>query len=684
MHTELFQAMAKSIIDGDTDEAEKLAKQSIELGIDPLEAINEGFVNGVNYVGNEFSCGNAFLPELVMAGEAMKTAVATLEPEMARRGTERQVLGKVVLATVQGDIHEIGKTLVGTMLSASGFKTYDLGVDVPVTRIIEKVREVNANIVAVSALLTTTMVRQRDVVEALDDVGLRPKVKVMVGGAPVTHQWAKEIGADGYSEDAIGNIKSITNPALRLDILSPDDVQRIHSATLEIIEKTGVRFPSPKALDIWEAHGASVDRDTSIVKAPARIIEEALKQAPPTYTLAARDPAQDLPLDGNHVYLGTDGCGVEVIDIHTSERRRSCWQDVADIARIADYLEEIAFHWVAVSAQDRPPQSRGLHELAAVIENSTKHVQTESIYNEKEARAAIEMAAAIAGGRQALRQRPVLSMMQCTAPPLGQDGGSLEAALVAAEAGIPVGFMTMAAALTTGPATIAGTLAVGNAEVISATALIQLAHPGAPVFYAAAQTASDPRTGVYTGGGPEDYLFGAATNVLSDFYNIPLSMGSFATGAKEPDWQAGIDNSLSTFMACIVMSDMLLGVGFLHGSRIWSYEQMLMDCEIFNIVHKTLQGIPVNDETLALDTIHAVGPGGSFLTQKHTRKHMRDLFLPQFMDRRPYNLWEEKRDGARQWALAKAQQILSTHQLEALDAQLSVELKEIIASVEKE
>lgn len=206
MSEELFKAMAQSIIDGDMDEAEKLAKKSIEMGMDPLDAINKGFVIGVNHVGEEFSCGNAFLPELVMAGEAMKTAVSTLEPEMARRGTERQVLGKVVLATIHGDIHDIGKTLVGTMLSAAGFQVYDLGVDVPVATLVQKAREVDADIVGVSALLTTTMVRQRDVVEALDDMGMRPKVKVMVGGAPVTGEWVKEIGADGYSEDAIGAV----------------------------------------------------------------------------------------------------------------------------------------------------------------------------------------------------------------------------------------------------------------------------------------------------------------------------------------------------------------------------------------------------------------------------------------------------------------------------------------------
>ena len=477
-------------------------------------------------------------------------------------------------------------------------------------------------------------------------------------------------------------IKSITNPKLHLEILTPQDIRRIHDATLWIIEKVGIRFPSKRSLDIWAAHGAEVDAGKMVVRAKADLIEEALKTCPPVYPLAARDPQQDLSLDGNHVFVGTDGCGVEVIDIHTSKRRTSCLQDVRDISRIADATEEVAFHWVPVSAQDMPPDTRGLHEIKAIWENSTKHVQTESIYNEREAHAAMEMAGLIVGGKAKLRQRPVLSLMQCSASPLGHDGGSLDAALVAAEYGVPTGFMTMAANLTTGPATLAGNLAVGNAEVIAGTALIQLAFPGAPVFYAAAQTASDLRTGAYTGGGPEDFLYGAATNALSDFYNIPLSMGSFATGAKEPNWQAGVENSLSTFMACIAMSDMLLGVGFLHGSRIWSFAEMMMDCEIYSIIHKTMQGIVVDDETLALDAIAAVGPGGNFLSQKHSLKHMRDIFLPQLMDRRPYSEWETKKDDARDWALAKARKVLETHQPDPLDKKVVAEMEKIISSVE--
>ena len=478
------------------------------------------------------------------------------------------------------------------------------------------------------------------------------------------------------------DIHPIANPRLRLDILGQDDVQRIHTATLDVIESVGVRFPSQRALDIWGAHGAKVDRQTMIVRAPGRLVEDALKTAPPIYALAARDPSQDLVLDGHHVFLGTDGCGVEVIDLFTRQKRRSCLQDVADIARVADALDEIAFHWVPVSAQDCPPETRALHELAAIWGNSTKHAQTESIVTEHEARAAVEMAAALAGGKAELRKRPVLSMMQCTTSPLGHDGGSLDAGLIAAEAGLPVGYMTMASCASSGPATMAGTLVVGNAEVISALALMQLAHPGCPVYYAAAQTAIDLRTGAYTGGGPEDFLFGAATNALADFYNVPLSMGSFATGAKEPNWQAGVENSLSTFMASVVVSDMLLGAGFLHGSRIWSYEQMLLDCETYSIVRKVLDGIAVNDETLALDAIRAVGPGGTFLTQKHTKRHMHDLWQHRFMDRRPYQVWETKRDDARDWARQKAQDILKAHRPDPLDPKLADELSRAIAAVE--
>jgi trimethylamine--corrinoid protein Co-methyltransferase len=475
-------------------------------------------------------------------------------------------------------------------------------------------------------------------------------------------------------------IPAVDDARPRLQVLSPAAIRRIHEATLEIIERVGVRFPSAIAQDIWAAHGATVDRETGIVRVPAGIIEAALRTAPPAYTLAGRDPARDLPLDGHHVHVATDGCGIEVLDPWTLEVRRSTLADVADIARVADALPQVGFHWVAVSAQDRPVETRSLEELAAVWRNSTKHVQTESVVTAAEARSAIAMAAAIVGGRDELRARPVLSLMQCTISPLAHDGGPIEAALVAAEAGVPVGFMTMASCAFSGPATIAGSLVVGNAEVITALALMQLAYPGSPVYYAAAQTAMDLRSGAYTGGGPEDFLFGAATNELSDFYNVPLSMGAYATGAKRSDWQAGLENGLSAWMASVAGSDMLLGIGLLHGSRIWSYEQMILDAEIAGIVEAMLRGIPVDDVSLALDAIAEVGPGGDYLTSPHTRTAMKGLWKATYLDRRPYGQWEADPEKPHRDALERARTLLRDHRPVPLDPAVDAELDRIIAA----
>ena len=206
MTEELFAAMRQSVIDGDADKAAALAQQALEQNVDPLVAIDEAYVPGIRYVGEQFRCGDLFLPDMMLAARAMQKAVAVLEPEMLARSSKRKVLGRVVLGTVKGDIHEIGKNLVAMMLTANGFEVFDLGVDVAPERFVEKAREVDATMVGVSALLTTTMTGQRAVVAALAEAGLREQVKVIVGGAPVTRAWAEEIGADGYGEDAVGAV----------------------------------------------------------------------------------------------------------------------------------------------------------------------------------------------------------------------------------------------------------------------------------------------------------------------------------------------------------------------------------------------------------------------------------------------------------------------------------------------
>ncbi len=202
MSQELYDQLSIAVIEGDEELALSLTKQALEQGLKPLDVINEGLTPGMDIVGEKFSCGEYFLPHLVMAGNAMKAALIWLEPALKSSGLARETLGTVVLGTVAGDIHEIGKSLVATMLTANGFVVHDLGVDVPTGRFVETVRETGADLLGLSALLTTTMGVQRKVIAELTQAGLRDQVKVMVGGSPVSPQWAREIGADGYAEDA--------------------------------------------------------------------------------------------------------------------------------------------------------------------------------------------------------------------------------------------------------------------------------------------------------------------------------------------------------------------------------------------------------------------------------------------------------------------------------------------------
>ncbi len=201
-----YVTLRQSVVDGDPDAVAEGVRAALADGLNPLDVIQRALVPGLDSVGEQYARGEMFLPDLVLAGEAMKAAMAVLEPLLRNRGLERSAVGKVVLGTVHGDIHEIGKTLVGTLLTANGFEVYDLGVDVPAERFAEKAAEVGADIVGASALLTTTMAGQRDVIRAVESAGLRPRVKVMVGGAPVTPEWAREIGADGYGADAVAAV----------------------------------------------------------------------------------------------------------------------------------------------------------------------------------------------------------------------------------------------------------------------------------------------------------------------------------------------------------------------------------------------------------------------------------------------------------------------------------------------
>jgi corrinoid protein of di/trimethylamine methyltransferase len=210
MATDLLDQITTSLVEGDPDLTVELTRQAVEAGLEPMSIIEGGLVPGMNIVGDKFSRGEYFLPHLIISAGGMQQAMEILEPELRARQQEMKVTGKVVIGTVQGDIHEIGKSLVGTMLSASGFQVHDLGVDVPAEAFVAKIKETGANLVGLSALLTTTMAVQKEIIDALTAAGVRDQVKVLVGGAPVTRGWAEEIGADGYAEDAIEAVQLAT------------------------------------------------------------------------------------------------------------------------------------------------------------------------------------------------------------------------------------------------------------------------------------------------------------------------------------------------------------------------------------------------------------------------------------------------------------------------------------------
>lgn len=207
MPNEILMQITRSLVECRPDLTAELTQEALAGGAEPLTIINQGLVPGMDIVGEKFQTGEYFLPQMVIAANAMQQAMAFLEPELHARQQVSETAGTIVIGTVKGDIHEIGKSLVATMMSAHGFRVYDVGVDVSAATFVDKVRETQANLLGLSALLTTTMTAQREVIQAIQEAGIRDQVRVMVGGAPVTQEWADSIGADGYAEDVVAAIE---------------------------------------------------------------------------------------------------------------------------------------------------------------------------------------------------------------------------------------------------------------------------------------------------------------------------------------------------------------------------------------------------------------------------------------------------------------------------------------------
>jgi trimethylamine--corrinoid protein Co-methyltransferase len=469
-------------------------------------------------------------------------------------------------------------------------------------------------------------------------------------------------------------------PAFRVQFQSEERLGQLQQATLRILEEVGVRFPSEKALDLFEDHGAVVDHSTQIVKIPRNLVLMAMADVPRRFQVGARSQSCDFQLEDGVTYFTTDGCGVETIDFQTRQRRPSCKADVARMAHISDYLSSIAFYWPMVSAQDHG-RTAPLHELDASWNNTVKHVQSETLMGAEIARHAIEMGTVIAGSRDELRRRPPFSAVICTIAPLMQDNEGIEGALLLAETGIPVGFLAMPTLGTTAPATLAGTLAMADAEVISATVLMQLASPGAPVFHSIMQAWADPRTGDYVSY-PLDDRCRFAPVEMAHHWGMPSLAGAFGTEAAEPGtWQAAADVALDPLLATLAGADWVTGMGLNDSYTLLYPEAIILDDDLYHRARYSLMDMEVDPETVALDVIAAVGPGGHFLGQKHTRKHMRLAMKPALTHRRG-------QDGGYRDPVEVARErvdwILSNYQPEPLEEAKKRELKRILDSADRE
>ena len=465
-------------------------------------------------------------------------------------------------------------------------------------------------------------------------------------------------------------------------LFSPDELDRIHDASLRILETTGMHMElSGERYDHLEKAGARVDRENHRVYFTREMVENALETSPSQYTLGARVEENRLPLDGTRGYLTMDGTGVKIQDIETGEVRSSTFKDLEDAARVADALPQIAFMWPCLSAQDKPAAVQPLYELLALFKNTGKHAQAMTAVNPVMAKGSVDMAAAVAGGREALRKNPVISNFQCSTSPLSYEEDALEAALVFGEAGVPVGFLNMQIGCATAPATLAGNIAMGNAEILGGITFLQTFYSGAPTFYGSCATFMELRTGAVTAGGPEDFILQAASAQLAHHYKLPANVGTFATGAKRTGWHSAVENAVSGAVSQFARADMMCGAGLIHAATIFSYEQLIMDCEIYDVIRSVTQGIVIDEDTLAVDVVDRVGPQNHFMTDPHTMKHLRSAWQPTVMDRRNPAQWEaDGKPATADHAGKMARELLETHRAPALENE--AELLEIIRKIE--
>ncbi|MFZ5945221.1 MAG: trimethylamine methyltransferase family protein [Bacillota bacterium] len=459
--------------------------------------------------------------------------------------------------------------------------------------------------------------------------------------------------------------------------ISPQEIEIIHRSSMKIFEEVGVEVHEPLALKFFAEAGAEVDYKRKRFYASENWLMDKIKKAPSQVILCGREEKNDLHLGGTNVYLGTGGTALNILDLESGARRPTLLSDVRNTAKLVDALDHVHFFVLPVYPSELRQENVDVNRFFAGLNNTSKHVMG-GVYTLEGIRKVIKMGEAIMGGREALRKRPILSMITCIMSPLKMDAKYTELMLEVIQAGIPLATPAAPIAGMTSPITLAGTLVQLNVEALSGILLTQIVNPGTPVLFSYVPTTADMRTMAFLFGAVENGIMNAVGAQLAQFYNLPIYATAGVTEAKIPDVQSGYEKMSTSMLVALAGANYIHdAAGLLESGMTVAYEQYVIDDEINGMVMRALRGIEVNEDSLAVDVIKAVGTGGNFLVQPHTVNHIRsEFYLPQVADRNNRTNWEA--DGAldgRTKARKIAESILKNHEPLSIDKEVVRSLK---------
>ncbi len=418
-----------------------------------------------------------------------------------------------------------------------------------------------------------------------------------------------------------------TLAVLGLRFLDKAEEDVIHAKSVECLESVGVLVHSASVRKLLANAGADTEPKKELVKIPESMVQHAIRKAPKSFVLGARDPKHDLKLPVTGApYVSTGGVTLSIFDLEKGGPRPATTKDLVDVARLADALDPIDAVWPLVTTSDVPPHAQFANELWTCLQNTTKHILGSAgsgTLGVPDAITQIALGALAAGGKAALKKRPLFSVLSCPIAPLSFEQGAVEAQVEYARAGIPVIGMSMCMGGVTAPVTLAGTAVMLNAEALASLVITQAASPGAPHIYCSEATMADMTSGFIGYRGPEAPMVFAAADQMARRYGLPKMTGILGVDAPQPGVDIPFGELAALMLTTMSGTDLCSGVGGLNLDAGCSLEQMVIDAVNWEEFRAYMRSFSVDETTAALDVIREVGPGGSFLNHPHTTKNFR-------------------------------------------------------------